>query len=635
MIRKVFIISGLIALTALNAQKVHTVVKGDNPYNISKKYGITVNELYKLNPTVQDGKISIGQTLVVNKTSSASTAKATVAVKSTQTGRIILQPKQTIYGLTKQYRISEADLRALNPDLDSNMKIGSEIVLPQESISKYGAAQPVAQVTTTVVEKPTTTVSSSVIEVEDANTYQIQDKDNYYKLTRKFNLTQKELFALNPGLEEKGLKPGERIIIKGNTASAVTPAPKSEVAVVETENTYSTTSVADDYVTYTVQSGDTVFGILNRFGVSLDQLLSLNPNLSSGLKTGMVLKIKKVDAGYVKKSGDALNVVLMMPFGFDTGDSKFRSMSLDFLAGAKLAIERAAASGQKLDIKVIDAGNEASFKNSLTQINAGNTDLIIGPFFKSSVLQVLDYVKSNKIPVVAPFANSADLLKHENLILVETNQTVYADRIVKEVKDVYSDQKIYIVADNDRTNAEYLKSNLEKNLKNSSVTIVNSSSEIQLDKNMMTGQSAPVIAVLASEREADNDAFGNRMIALSKEVSGVRAFSMFYSPVFEKKVDELSQANLVYLMDRKIDSDGSFEKEIIVAYKKKYCKTPPKYAVIGFDIVNDMLSRENKKGEIFKQMGKIQTQLATKFEFEKTKNGAYVNKGYRVVRLMP
>lgn len=635
MIRKVFIISGLIALTALNAQKVHTVVKGDNPYNISKKYGITVNELYKLNPTVQDGKISIGQTLVVNKTSSASTAKATVAVKSTQTGRIILQPKQTIYGLTKQYRISEADLRALNPDLDSNMKIGSEIVLPLESISKYGAAQPVVQVTTAVIEKPAVTVSSSVIEVEDPNTYQIQDKDNYYKLTRKFNLTQKELFALNPGLEEKGLKPGERIIIKGNTTSAVTPASKPEIAVVETENTYSTTSIADDYVTYTVQSGDTVFGILNRFGVSLDQLLSLNPNLSSGLKTGMVLKIKKVDAGYVKKSGDALNVVLMMPFGFDTGDSKFRSMSLDFLAGAKLAIERAAASGQKLDIKVIDAGNEASFKNSLTQINAGNTDLIIGPFFKSSVLQVLDYVKSNKIPVVAPFANSADLLKHENLILVETNQTVYADRIVKEVKDVYSDQKIYIVADNDRTNAEYLKSNLEKNLKNSSVTIVNSSSEIQLDKNMMTGQSAPVIAVLASEREADNDAFGNRMIALSKEVSVVRAFSMFYSPVFEKKVDELSQANLVYLMDRKIDSDGSFEKEIIAAYKKKYCKTPPKYAVIGFDIVNDMLSRENKKGEIFKQMGKIQTQLATKFEFEKTKNGAYVNKGYRVVRLMP
>ena len=48
-----------------------------------------------------------------------------------------------------------------------------------------------------------------------------------------------------------------------------------------------------------------------------------------------------------------------------------------------------------------------------------------------------------------------------------------------------------------------------------------------------------------------------------------------------------------------------------------------------------MLSRENKNGEIFRQMNKVQTQLATKFEFEKTKNGAYVNKGYRVVRLLP
>ena len=62
---------------------------------------------------------------------------------------------------------------------------------------------------------------------------------------------------------------------------------------------------------------------------------------------------------------------------------------------------------------------------------------------------------------------------------------------------------------------------------------------------------------------------------------------------------------------------------------------PSKYSVIGFDIVNDMLSRENKKGEIFKKINKVQTQLATKFEFEKTNTGTYINKGYRVVRLVP
>ena len=635
MIRKIFLLSSLITFTGVFSQKMHTVVKGDNPYNISKKYGISVDELYQLNPKVKDGKITLGEVLVVNKSGAAKPA-ATEKTNS-ELGRIILQPKQTVYGITKQYQISEADLRKLNPNLDSHMKIGDEVVLPLDRINKFGGSQPVAANVEEAKPQPVAVEVKTEEKKTDEDSYQIQEKDNYYKLTRKFKLTQKELFALNPGLEARGLQPGEIITIKGDLSSTAVPTeePKAVPVSQGSANTYETTSVSDDYVTYTVQAGDTVFGILNKFGVSLDELLNLNPNLAQGLKTGMVLKIKKLDAGYVKKSGDALNVVLMLPFGFDTDDARARTLSLDFLSGAKLAIERNAAKGQKLDVKVIDAGNEASFKNSLTQINAGNTDLIIGPFFKSSVLQVLDYVKSNKIPVVAPFANTDDLLKYDNLILIETNEMVYADRIVKEVKDAYSDQKIYIVADADRSKANYLKANLEKVIKNASVNIVNSPADIQLDKNMMTGQSAPVIAVLANDKDSVGDAFANQMIALSKEVSNIKAFSMYYSPIFERKVDELSAANLVYLMDRKIDTEGDFEKEILAAYKQKYCKTPSKYAVIGFDVVNDMLSRENKKGEIFKQMNKVQTQLATKFEFEKTKNGAYVNKGYRVVRLLP
>lgn len=634
--KKSFIISSLIAFSGLSAQ-THTVVKGDTPYNISKKYGLSLDELYQKNPKVKDGKLALGEVLVVGKTGAqtkAVPAKTTAA--TSQLGKIVLQPKQTIYGITKQYQISEAELRRLNPELDSHMKIGDEVVLPLENINKFGAGQAVAVKQEEVITVPVVEEVKKEEKATSDDLYTIEEKDNYYKLTRKFNLTQKELFALNPGLEEKGLRPGEVIKIKGNALSSTVSEKAVEKKVEENKpaNTYTSTSTADDYVTYTVQAGDTVFGILNKFGISLDELLSLNPNLSQGLKTGMVLKIKKLDAGYVKKSGDALNVVLMLPFGFDTGDSKYRTLSLDFLSGAKLAIERNVEKGQKLDIKVIDAGNEQSFKNSLTQINADNTDLIIGPFFKSSVLQVLDYVKSTKIPVVAPFANSEDLYKFNNLILIETNEMVYADRIVKETKDVYSDQKIYILADEDQTKAKYLKTNLEKELKNPNVIIVNSAADIQVDKNMMTGQSAPIIAILANDKDAVADAFANRMIALAEETNGIKAFSMYYSPIFEKKEDALSKVNLVYLMDRKINTEGDYEKEILAAYKEKYCKTPSKYAVIGFDVVNDMLSRENKKGEIFKQMNKVQTQLATKFEFEKTKSGAYVNKGYRVVRLV-
>ena len=646
MIKRFFILSSLCMILGVSAQKSHTVVKGDTPYNIAKKYGLTVDELLKLNPKVKDGKLALGDILTVkNDKTAASVPKAvasTQTVNSSQVGKIILQPKQTIYGITKQYRISETDLRKLNPELDSHMKIGDEINLPLASIKKYGGNQQQTVAAVTPAIKP---VENTVTHIETTSTdgYIIQPKDNYYRISKQFNITKDELFALNPGLEEKGLKPGESIKVKKQGASSgsdVFEEKTNSKTKVDSGNERSSsnanTVAADDYVTYTVQQGDTVFSIVNKFGITIDELIALNPDLSHGLKAGMVLKIKKLDPAYVKKNGDALSVVMMLPFGYSTGETQYRAMAMDFLTGAKLAIERNARSGQKLDIKIVDSGNEASFRNSLTQINPDNTDLIIGPFFKSNVIDVLDFTKNQKIPIVAPFANSPELYNYSNLIIVETSDNTYADKIVDEVKAAFSDQKIYIVADVKKENANYIKAGLEKTLKSPNAIIVNSPADIQLDQNMMTGQSAPVIAILASDNDAIGEAFANKVIALSKEVQGVKAFSMHYVPVFEKKVDDLSQANLVYLMDRKINTEGSFEKEILAAYKSKYCKTPPKFAIVGFDVVNDMLTRENKKGEIFKQMNKVQTQLATKFEFVKSKaNGAYVNTGYRVIRLVP
>jgi LysM repeat protein len=122
-----------------------------------------------------------------------------VATTNQKLGKIVLQPKQTIYGITKQYHISEADLRKLNPNLD-HLKIGDEVTLPAENIKKY-ADQNVFVKTEVPVEKP---VEKAIEKPKaDEGTYVIQPKDNYYKITKSFNFSRK-LFAMNPGLEEKG-----------------------------------------------------------------------------------------------------------------------------------------------------------------------------------------------------------------------------------------------------------------------------------------------------------------------------------------------------------------------------------------------------------------------------------------------
>ncbi|MRM82816.1 LysM peptidoglycan-binding domain-containing protein [Riemerella anatipestifer] len=615
----------------LQAQ-THTVVEKETPYSISRKYGLSIKELYELNPEIKDGAIKIGQTLNVGKKSTRPKQKVVDSSKEVQLGKIILKPKQTLYSLTRQYHVTEAEVRKLNPNLE--MKIGEEVVLPLDKITKYGVTELVT--TTKETTTPTTTQENSSAEKATKTLaegeYEVQAKDNYYRITRQFGISKKDLFALNPGLEESGLKVGEVIKVKHQAIASSTESAKPDFS--ETKKV--TTPSQEDYITYTVQEGDTVFGILNKYDLDLDQLLELNPQISEGLKPGMVLKIKKFNKAYVKKNTNALKVVLMLPFGFDTGDSKYRGLATDFLMGAKLAVEMNARKGQELDFNIIDAGNEKAFKKNLIQIDSSNTDLIIGPLFKTNVLEVLDYVKDTQIPVVAPFANSEDMYGFGNLIIAETDKAIYADRIVKEVKEVFSNQKIYIVSGAETTNADYIKTKLEKSLRKADIIIVDNASKIELEQNMMTGQSSPVIAILASDDDGVGSAFASTLINLSKETKGIKAFSMFYTPAFDKKVDELNQVSLVYLTDRKINEEGDFEKEILAAYKAKYCKTPSKYAIVGFDIVNDMLSRENKKGEIFKQMGQTQTQLATKFEFQRIKpNGAYVNVGYRVVRLLP
>ena len=74
------------------AQKTHTVAKGDTPYNISKKYGVTLDELTKLNPQIKEGKLAIGDVLIITKKNSevVKTTEKAVANTNQKLGKILL-----------------------------------------------------------------------------------------------------------------------------------------------------------------------------------------------------------------------------------------------------------------------------------------------------------------------------------------------------------------------------------------------------------------------------------------------------------------------------------------------------------------------------------------------------------------
>ena len=211
--KRIFITLLGLTLSNLSAQqKTHTVIAKENLYSISRKYEISIEELVKHNPKIKNGTLNIGDVLTIPNNSKSSISKNLGTKNPSQkSGKIILQPKQTIYGITKQYKISEAELRRLNPDLDNHMKIGDAVILPEENIKKYGDV--LAQ-NTSISSSSKEENRSNVSSNNNITTYVIQPKDTYYGITKKFNINQQELLSLNPHLAQKGLQPGNVIKVK-------------------------------------------------------------------------------------------------------------------------------------------------------------------------------------------------------------------------------------------------------------------------------------------------------------------------------------------------------------------------------------------------------------------------------------
>lgn len=118
----------------------HTVQPKETVYALTKKYGITKDELIRLNPEfpkIKDNILGIGQVLkikeIITKTY-VSTPKKETKDYITHT----VQPKETVYSLTRFYNISKDELVRLNPHLpnlkDNNLGVGE--VLKIKSIKE-------------------------------------------------------------------------------------------------------------------------------------------------------------------------------------------------------------------------------------------------------------------------------------------------------------------------------------------------------------------------------------------------------------------------------------------------------------------------------------------------------------------
>jgi LysM repeat protein len=176
---------------------------------------------------------------------------------------------ETINQIAVKFKITPYDIYQLNPDARNGVKPNTVLLIPT-NMSKTAAAK-----TEATIAKPVANTKEII--------YEVQPKETFYSLEKKFGISDEALKAANPGLEKTGVQIGQKLVIpaKGavpKTASTTDKKPKG--------------NGSEKYVYHDVAAKETKFGIAKQYGITVEELEKRNPETISSLLVGSRLTIK-------------------------------------------------------------------------------------------------------------------------------------------------------------------------------------------------------------------------------------------------------------------------------------------------------------------------------------------------------
>ena len=130
--------------------------------------------------------------------------------------------------------------------------------------------------------------------------YKVKEGESMRTIAKKLDMKTRDLLRLNPDV---GRKPDANtiIVIPNKKIIVVADEKKDETTNVEPEvEDKDSTSKEDilnelkkNFVIHEVKKGDTFYSLTRFYNVSQDDMITLNPELSEGLKAGQIIKIRE------------------------------------------------------------------------------------------------------------------------------------------------------------------------------------------------------------------------------------------------------------------------------------------------------------------------------------------------------
>ncbi|MEX1188647.1 MAG: LysM peptidoglycan-binding domain-containing protein [Bacteroidia bacterium] len=287
-----------------------------------------------------------------------------------------------------------------------------------------------------------------------------------YNITKTYTISELELNRLNPELSS-GLKAGMSIRV---------PAEKPKEFAKETSSTPNPS--LKGALKHTVKKKESVFGIAKMYGVTVDDIYTLNPQARDGIKTGMELTIyprptvqpkmpltnvdsaenqtvkeiiKTISCNPIPRNErkQQVNISLLLPFYLPPGenlDTRSR-IGLDFYGGVKLAMDSLNKEGISMNIHVFDTQNDSATVNAvLNDEGFQKSDIIIGPLYSSAFIRVAEKARELNIPAITPFSQSDALIDgFPNVIKVTPGSENQVESLPPALKKKYPGAKFFLI----------------------------------------------------------------------------------------------------------------------------------------------------------------------------------------------
>lgn len=342
--------------------------------------------------------------------------------------------------------------------------------------------------------------------------------------------------------------------------------------------------------------------------------------------------------------GDRKKLAILLPFNLASFESdtinsiasrlkkdKFLNITLDFYAGALMAIDSAKAIGIPVDISVFDSQEtkqSSAVLNVILENELQDFQAIIGPLYQNSIDKAADFLLGQSVVMISPLSKDAGSAFPNLYKSVPTND------VLKSAMFEYMNKKngnIIAVVDKKR---ESVRQYIKTNHKEVRFAALNENGSLNLES---------LINLLVKDRinyvileTANTMMIKWTMQTLLTAMKSYKVQLVILEPNETLDTDEINFENLtkLNLMFPSITNENdSYKARIFEKEFRKINKIAPNmYATRGFDLTFDTLLRLSQGKSYQETIDAMATeQLNNRFEYYKTDNGGYANKGVYIL----